>query len=310
MTDVFEAFRRLCLNESGLEPVNFVGLPGFTWAAAFKYTGETIHLLQDREMYRFFESGIRGGMTFVNDHCVKRIPEQQEIFYVDAVSCQMRMIKEMNKYLLFQNNLYGHALSMPLPQKNFVWIEEQENLKDLLCRLPYMKWKKMKRGYVFEVDLEIPDHLHDLLDDLPLAPENRVVKDPTAFMLELWSLAEGRLGYRPTKKLLLTHLPKERYVVHFALLQFYLKMGAIVTKIHRAIKFDQAEFLEPYISFNSQKRQQAVTSFEKDYYKLKNNGESTAYNLLAHYLSIIFFCFSFPKLSRLWKNIGVRSQSN
>lgn len=85
LTDVFESFRRLSLKESGLEPVNFVGLPGLTWSAAYKFTGASLHLLQDKEQYKFFESGIRGGMTFVNDHRVKA-NESTELLYVDAVS--------------------------------------------------------------------------------------------------------------------------------------------------------------------------------------------------------------------------------
>ena len=44
-----------------------------------------------------------------------------------------------------------------------------------------------------------------------------------------------------------------------------------ILKIHRAISFYQSAFLEPYITYNSQRRANAVNSFEKDYYKLKNN---------------------------------------
>ena len=61
LADVFETFRKIALEQDGLDPVNYVGLPGFTWDSAFKMTGAEIHLLQDPEMYRFFEAGTRGG---------------------------------------------------------------------------------------------------------------------------------------------------------------------------------------------------------------------------------------------------------
>ena len=54
LADVFEAFRQVCLREDGLDPVHFVSLPGFTYESALKHTKETIHLLQDIDMYRLF----------------------------------------------------------------------------------------------------------------------------------------------------------------------------------------------------------------------------------------------------------------
>ena len=193
-------------------------------------------------------------MTFVNKHRVTAGPGI-EILYIDA------------------NNLYGQALSMKLPQKNFTWVDDTREQNDILESLPKISALEDEIGYVFEVDLIIPSSIHDLVDDLPLAPENIVIQDPTPFMNSLWELAEGKKKkYKAGKKLILSHLDKEHYVVHFALLQFYLEMGVKVTKIHRIVKFYQSAFFEPYITFNSQKRQTAASDFEKDFFKLKNNG--------------------------------------
>ena len=252
LADVFEAFRAMALEQDGLDPVNYVSLPGLSWDSAFKMTGTHVELLKDSHMYEFFESGIRGGMTFVNRHRVERTANT-ELLYVDA------------------NNLYGQALSMKLPQKDFKWVEGSQEMQAVLEALPTIDVMESDTGYTLEVDLVIPPELHNLLDDLPLAPENRTVQEPTPFMMELWSLAEGRRGYRAGNKLILSHLEKRHYVVHFAALQFYLKMGAIVSKVHRVVSFRQSRFFEPYIVFNSQKRQHASNEFEKDFFKLKNN---------------------------------------
>ena len=45
----------------------------------------------------------------------------------------------------------------------------------------------------------------------------------------------------------------------------------IKKKINRAIKFQQTDFLKPYIEFNTEKRKNAKNDFEKDIYKLLNN---------------------------------------
>ena len=45
----------------------------------------------------------------------------------------------------------------------------------------------------------------------------------------------------------------------------------VVVKIHEIISFKQSKWLEKYMNFNTQKRDEAVNDFEKDFYKLLNN---------------------------------------
>jgi hypothetical protein len=104
-----------------------------------------------------------------------------------------------------------------------------------------------------EVDMEIPQHLHDYLDQLPLAPE---VKCPPN---------------SKTPKLLLTHSPKSHYLIHSRLLQIYLKLGVKVTAVHRAIHFKQSYVFKAYVDYNTERRAQVSSVFEKNFYKLKNN---------------------------------------
>ena len=54
------------------------------------------------------------------------------------------------------------------------------------------------------------------------------------------------------------------------MLKFYIRHGMIVDKVHEIISFKQSKWLEKYINFNTQKRNQAVNDFEKDFYKLLN----------------------------------------
>ena len=44
-----------------------------------------------------------------------------------------------------------------------------------------------------------------------------------------------------------------------------------VDRIHKVLKFDQSAFLAPYISFNTEKRRMARSSFKKDFFKLMSN---------------------------------------
>ena len=55
------------------------------------------------------------------------------------------------------------------------------------------------------------------------------------------------------------------------MLKFYIRHGMIIDKVHEIISFKQSKWLEKYINFNTQKRNQAVNDFEKDFYNLLNN---------------------------------------
>ena len=190
---------------------------------------------------------------------------------------------------------------MPLPYKDFVWLTEEEcaTLNVLNADLD------SDVGYLLEVDLHYPTSLHDYTSDLPFAPEKSKLSEEnfTEFQVNQYKEAYGNQTYPGYEKLLLTLWDKEKYVVHAKLLQYYLQQGMILRKIHRGkyfsfvdmfvcvcvcvcvcihiiynyfffisgIKFTQAPFMEKYISYNSQRRQEAENKFEKDYYKLKNN---------------------------------------
>ena len=66
------------------------------------------------------------------------------------------------------NNLYGWAMSEPLPVDGFFWIENAPEIDgDFIKNYD----EDTDKGYILEVDAEYPKNLHDLHSDLPFLPE-------------------------------------------------------------------------------------------------------------------------------------------
>lgn len=63
---------------------------------------------------------------------------------------------------------------------------------------------------------------------------------------------------------------KEHYVVHYQNLKLYVALGMKIKAIHKVLEFDQEAWLKPYIDFNTKKRREAQTQFEKNFYKILN----------------------------------------
>ena len=130
------------------------------------------------------------------------------------------------------------------------------------------------KGYILEVDLEYPKELHDLHRDYPLAPEIMSVSENmlSPVQKEIHKTYYGKdASDEKTNKLILNVTDKKKYVLHISALKFYLEHGLKLKKVHRVISFNQAGFLKPYIDFNTEKRKNAKTEFEKDLFKLLNN---------------------------------------
>ena len=232
LADVFESFRNICIKNYKLDPAHYYTAPGLAWDACLKMTGVKLELLSDIDMLLMVEKGIRGGVSMITN----RYGKANNKYMGDKFNPS-----EPSKYLTYldANNLYGAAMSMKLPTHGFKWMNKYElnNLENYSC--------------ILEVDLEYPKELHDLHNDYPLAPE--------------------QIEVNKVEKLIPNLRYKEKYVLHHKNLKQYLDIGLELTCIHRGIKFEESEWLKPYIDMNTKLRTKANNNFEKDFFKLMIN---------------------------------------
>ena len=184
-----------------------------------------------------FEWGIRGGIT----QAVRKYASANNKYMGDRFDPRSE-----SSYLQYldANNLYGWAMSQPLPTGVFKWVDVNPNeISELATRT--------EKGYILEVDVSYPKELHNSDNDLP-------------FMCE-------RMEINGVEKLVPNLRDKKNYVIHIQALNQVLQHGLRLDGIHRAIEFDQLPWLKTYIDFNTQLRMAATNDFEKGFFKLMNN---------------------------------------
>uniref|UniRef100_UPI00358FF85E uncharacterized protein n=1 Tax=Myxine glutinosa TaxID=7769 RepID=UPI00358FF85E len=226
-----------------------------------KMTKQDLDLITDVDMLLMIEKAKRGGISQV---CSSRYAKANNKYLPNYDPT-----KE-SSYLMYYdaNNLYGWAMSQALPYGKLRWVKEKDykNVLQDVCISTQKELDEEKVGYYFEIDLKYPEELHNLHKDLPFACEKASPKKE-------W-LSDYQRSFdigESTEKLLTTLYNKKNYVLHQRNLRQYLSKGLRVEKIHRVLKFNQSHWLKGYIDFNTQRRTESKTDFEKDFYKLMNN---------------------------------------
>ena len=179
------------------------------------------------------------------------------------------------------NNLYGWAMSQPMPTGGFQWIDYTDQILETPADADH--------GFILEVDLDYPTSLHQKHNDYPLAPEKlTITKDQ---MSPYQQKLIDELGVSMSCEKLVPNLqPKIRYVLHYRNLQLYLKLGMKLEKVHKVLSFHQTPWMAPYIAKNTELRKLAKNDFEKDFFKLMNNAVSHSWNSLFSLFQISAEC--------------------
>ena len=220
LTDVFENFRKTCMQYYKLDPCHYFTSPGLSWDAMLKMTNIKLELMTDIDMFQFIEKGMHGGVSYIANR------------YGNANNKYMKEYSEKapSKYIMYldANNLYGWAMSQYLPTGNFKWMTDKE-----ISKIDLGKYKAdSKKGFILEVDLKYPQELHDIHNDYPVASEkvkvsNNMLSAYCKKIAEKYNISIGLVS-----KLIPTLRDKKEYVLHYHNLQLYLDLGLKIKKVH------------------------------------------------------------------------------
>ena len=143
LADVFENFRKACIETYELDPSHFISLPGLAWQACLKKTDVELELLTDYDMLLMIEEGIRGGIcqavhryAKANNRYIKDYNESKKSSYIQYLDA---------------NNLYGAAMSEKLSMNGFKWVSDILGIDKTFVK-SYNK--SSSKGYILEVDVD------------------------------------------------------------------------------------------------------------------------------------------------------------
>ena len=103
LADVFESFRKKCVEIYKLDPAHFLSAPGLAWQSCLKKTKVKLELLTDTNMLLIVEQGTRGGICEAIHSYAKANNKYMKSYDKYIIS----------SYLMYldANNLYRWAMS-------------------------------------------------------------------------------------------------------------------------------------------------------------------------------------------------------
>ena len=102
LTDIFENFINVCLQNYRLDPCFYYTAPGLSWDAMLLFTKTRFELIKDVDMFNMIEAGMRGGISTANHRYAKANNKYLSDYNKN----------EESSYIQYHdaNNLYGWAM--------------------------------------------------------------------------------------------------------------------------------------------------------------------------------------------------------
>ena len=166
-------------------------------------------------------------------------------------------------------NLYGYAMSKPLPVADFRWLSEEE--MERFDPMEDVTEEDGETGYIVECTLQYDSENHADHNSIPLAAHKQTIDASMLSEYAKTALAaqrNGKIGSYKASKLTSSFQKREKYVCHGVNLKLYLELGMRLVKIHRVIAFTQKAFIRPYIEFCSKMRAESKTKSRSNTFKM------------------------------------------
>ena len=123
------------------------------------------------------------------------------------------------------NNLYGWSMSQYLPTEDFHENKVTKSSLKPILRTP----DNDDYGFSIDCDLKYPSSIHGEPKYFPFLPDKKTskVEDFSSYMMKIKPEKN-----KPTEKMIIDQKNKQRFLLHYRDLKFYIRHGIRIVKIH------------------------------------------------------------------------------
>jgi hypothetical protein len=255
LADAIKHFTQWCIKNFNISPLHSPTLAAFGFDAIFVKTGSSFQHIKDESIISWVSNGLKAGLSFANVRLASANNERIGLF--DGVDKNRSHIIELDI-----NGAYAAGASHNLCKGDYYWLSDMEISHFDLSLVE----EEGEYGYIIEVDIHIPQHLHNYHDPLPPAVTRRKVEfqELSNYQQELWNKIGNPINSTLThEKLILDLNDKNNYVVYHKLLKLYVSKGTIIRRIHKILRFTTAPYLKSGVDFIMDLRLEAIRKEDK-----------------------------------------------
>ena len=150
LCDVFERFRKTTLEYYKLDPCHYLTCPSLSWDSGLKIAQAKFQYIKDYDMLLFINRALKGGYSLVAQSYARMNNKNFKDFNPSQ--------PETSILNLDANNLYGYAMSQPLPIGDFSWVKNISFLTEDFIR-NHIEYSGT-HGYFIEATIIYPEALH------------------------------------------------------------------------------------------------------------------------------------------------------
>jgi hypothetical protein len=238
LVDICENFNEFAHNQFELFPFHCSTLHSYNMHAFTNSLGDkSFENIQFRDIYEFANKAISGGIVQSN---IKYSCANNE--YVSQYDSS-----KVRKYILNLDivSSYGCAAMLPLAFRDFRFFSKIQ-----VDHFNFCTDLKKGKGYLLEISILQPIELHEKLNSFPIVFDKRKIK-----MEELSQ--QQQIMYQnifPDRKeldlpemLILDLHDKDKIVVHWKVLQYWISKGIVLSKIFQILEFTEDPFVSNYM---------------------------------------------------------------
>ena len=262
--DIWVWYAELILADFGMDISSCITGPSLVYKAALRMGETDLELLSDYSMFSDFENNLHGGLVTLTKRKISCNTADMGAAYDDSPT-------RPDESLVFVdwNSMYAHLLTRSLPYGNFEYVEDLEPFRCMKNLMGIDTSDSSDVDFFLIVDIKIPENVKCHFDDLPLVTVNCDVKQASPHTS---SIGGNPQNHSKNIKLISGHFDMESHGVDLELLQFYISVGVVVTRVHRVIRYSKKPFFKPFIDHCAEQRMKHLdTPVLNAIYKLLSN---------------------------------------